>query len=196
MLPVTARITYNNQTRVPDLLWILRFNTRYIRASPVYRTIQKGHTYYSTSKHRDLINITRPQMKINIVKKQYRVTNVYFTFSQPSQPKKKEFRQQRVKKNLRYFCLKTRRCSHSLASADYALWRLAPLLQRTPFRQEQMYQGCKDTSLQFLRLVHSIAHSPSTTVRDLGVLPALVLQNTFWLPVLHCWLRFFVMLIT
>ena len=84
MLPVTARVTYNNQTRVPDLLWILRFNNRYIRASLVYRTIQKGHTYYSTSKHRDLIHITRPQVKIDIVKKQHRVTNVYFTFSQPS----------------------------------------------------------------------------------------------------------------
>ena len=63
ILPATARVTYNNQTRVPDLLWILRFNTRYIRASLVYRTIQKGHTYYSTSEHRDLIHITRPQVK-------------------------------------------------------------------------------------------------------------------------------------
>ena len=44
ILPATARVTYNNQTRVPDLSWILRFNTRYIRASLVYRTIQKGHT--------------------------------------------------------------------------------------------------------------------------------------------------------
>ena len=61
-------------------LWILRFNSRYIRASLVNRTIQKGHTYYSTN----LIHITRPQVKINIVKKQYRVTYVYFTFSQPS----------------------------------------------------------------------------------------------------------------
>ena len=63
ILPATARVTYNNQTRVPDLLWILRFNTRYIRASLVYRTIQKGRTYYSTSEHRDLIHITRPQVK-------------------------------------------------------------------------------------------------------------------------------------
>ena len=59
---MSARVTYNNQTRVPDLLWILHFNTRYIRASLVYRTIQKSHTYYSTSKHRDLTHITRPQV--------------------------------------------------------------------------------------------------------------------------------------
>ena len=69
MLPVTARVTYDNQTRVPDLLWILHFNTRYIRASLVYRTTQKGHTYYSTNKHRDLLHIIRPQVKINNVKK-------------------------------------------------------------------------------------------------------------------------------
>ena len=149
ILPATARVTCNNRTRLPDLLWILRFNTRYIRASLVYRTIQKGHTYYSTSKHRDLIHITRPQMKINIVKKQYRVTNVYFTFSQPSQLKKRA-QIAAGKQKSQIFLFKNKMFT-IFGFSRLRLMETSSLLQRTPFWREQMYQGCKDTSSQFLR---------------------------------------------
>ena len=45
-LPGTARVTNNNQTRMPDLLWILRFNTKHIRDSLVYIQdhMQRWHT--------------------------------------------------------------------------------------------------------------------------------------------------------